>query len=136
DDGRGLGRGVARPPPRAGHEADRRADPGGPFMNFQVLLATIVIALGGFGTWLLLPHRLGRVKPRRTHGFGAILAILALILLSAFYSPPGPFLQGAFFSIFATTAVGGGILTITSRNPIYSALWFASVVLSTSGLFL
>ena len=27
-------------------------------------------------------------------------------------------------------------MTVTSRNPIYSALWFASVVLSTSGLFL
>ena len=25
---------------------------------------------------------------------------------------------------------------MTSRNPVYSALWFASVVLSTSGLFL
>ena len=25
---------------------------------------------------------------------------------------------------------------MTSRNPIYSALWFASVVLSTAGLFL
>ncbi len=30
----------------------------------------------------------------------------------------------------------GALLTVTSRNPIYSALWFASVVLSTSGLFL
>ena len=29
-----------------------------------------------------------------------------------------------------------GLLTVTSRNPVYSALWFASVVLSTSGLFL
>ena len=28
------------------------------------------------------------------------------------------------------------LLTVTSRNPIYSALWFASVVLSTTGLFL
>ncbi len=27
-------------------------------------------------------------------------------------------------------------MTVTSRNPIYSALWFASVVLSTAGLFL
>ena len=25
---------------------------------------------------------------------------------------------------------------MTSRNPVYSALWFASVVLATSGLFL
>ena len=28
------------------------------------------------------------------------------------------------------------MLTVTSRNPIHSALWFASVVLSTAGLFL
>ena len=33
-------------------------------------------------------------------------------------------------------AIVGGLLTVTSRNPVYSALWFASVVLSTSGLFL
>ena len=36
----------------------------------------------------------------------------------------------------ALAAIVGGVLTVTSRNPIYSALWFASVVLSTSGLFL
>ena len=28
------------------------------------------------------------------------------------------------------------MLTITSRNPIYSALWFAMVVIATAGLFL
>ena len=33
-------------------------------------------------------------------------------------------------------AIVGAVLTITSRNPIYSALWFASVVLATAGLFL
>lgn len=105
-------------------------------MRGDVLLATVVILLGGFGTWLLLPHRLGRIKPRRTQGFGALLTILALVLLSGFYSAPGALLQNAFFYAFATSAVAGGIATITSRNPIYSALWFASVVLSTSGLFL
>ena len=30
----------------------------------------------------------------------------------------------------------GAILTITSRDPVHSALWFAAVVLATSGLFL
>ena len=53
-----------------------------------------------------------------------------------FYTTPGAFLQNAFFYAFATAALSGAILTITSRNPVYSALWFASVVLSTSGLFL
>ena len=33
-------------------------------------------------------------------------------------------------------AIVGGVLTITSRNPIYSALWFALVVIATAGLFL
>ena len=41
-----------------------------------------------------------------------------------------------FFYAFATAALSGGVLTITSRNPVHSALWFASVVLATSGLFL
>ena len=105
-------------------------------MRGDVMLATLVVLLGGLGTWLLLPHRLGRIKPRRTQGFGALFTIVALILLSGFYAAPGGFLQNAFFYVFATAAVAGGIATITSRNPVYSALWFASVVLSTSGLFL
>src|SRR5689334_12412282 len=64
----------------------------------------MVIVLGSVGTFLLLPHRHGTIKPGRVHAVGA--------------------------------AVAGLILTVTSRNPVYSALWFASVVLSTSGLFL
>ena len=38
--------------------------------------------------------------------------------------------------MFALAAIIGGLLTITSRNPVYSALWFAMVVIATSGLFL
>ena len=36
----------------------------------------------------------------------------------------------------ASARWSAALLTVTSRNPIYSALWFASVVLSTAGLFL
>ncbi len=105
-------------------------------MNRDLTLATIVILLGGFGTWLLLPHRHGKVKPRRIQAIGTVLSVLALFLMGYFYTAPGAFLQSAFFYAFATAALSGAILTITSRNPVYSALWFASVVLSTSGLFL
>jgi NADH-quinone oxidoreductase subunit J len=104
--------------------------------NRDLVLASIVILLGGVGTWLLLPHRHGKVKSRSTQALGTVLAVLALFVMGGFYTPPGAFLQSAFFYAFATAALSGAILTITCRNPIYSALWFASVVLSTSGLFL
>lgn len=105
-------------------------------MSSDLLLATTVVLLGGIGTWLLLPHRHGKVKSRTTQAFGTVLSILALFLMAGFYTPPGEFVQNAFFYAFATAALCGAILTITTRNPIYCALWFASVVLATSGLFL
>ena len=91
---------------------------------------------GRSGTYLLLPHRHGAAKPRTVHVAGAVLAGLGLLLFATFWTPPGPFLTSLFFYAFSLAAVAGGLLTITTRNPIYSALWFASVVLSTSGLFL
>jgi len=99
-------------------------------------LAVAVIVLGAIGTYLLLPHRHGSAKPRRVHAVGGVLAGLALVLFALFWNAPGPFLARLFFNVFSMAAVAGGLLTITSRNPIHSALWFASVVLSTSGLFL
>jgi NADH-quinone oxidoreductase subunit J len=102
----------------------------------DLLLAVAVILLGASGTYLLLPHRHGQTKPRRAHVAGALLVGIGVLLLALFWRVPGPLLQTCFFYAFGLAAVGGGVLTITSRNPIYSALWFASVVLSTSGLFL
>jgi NADH-quinone oxidoreductase subunit J len=61
---------------------------------------------------------------------------LGLLVFLSLWWPPGPFLASLFFYIFALAAIVGGILTITSRDPIHCALWFASVVLATAGLFL
>jgi NADH-quinone oxidoreductase subunit J len=105
-------------------------------MRPDVLYATLVIVLGGVGTWLLLPHRLGQAKPQQLHLFGALMTLVALVAMAVFWTPPGDFLIGLFFYGFAFLAVMGGVLTITSRSPVHSALWFASVILSTSGLFL
>ncbi len=97
--------------------------------NNDVILAALVVMLGGAGTYLILPHRHGRTRPRTAHGFGLVSAGLALLVFLTFWSPPGPFLPTLFFYVFGVTAIAGGFLTVTSRNPIYSALWFASVVL-------
>jgi NADH-quinone oxidoreductase subunit J len=106
-------------------------------MSFaNIILAVSVVALGAWGTYLLLPHRHGAVRPRMAHGAGAFLTAVALLGFLLFWSPPGPFLATIFLYVFGITAIAGALLTVTSRNPVYSALWFASVVLSTSGLFL
>lgn len=105
-------------------------------MRGDVLLATLVVLAGGFGTWMLLPHGHGGAKPRMVHAAGAALLALAILLLAGFWTPPGPFLATAFFYAFAILALAGGVLMITARSPVHAALWFASVVLSTSGLFL
>jgi NADH-quinone oxidoreductase subunit J len=102
----------------------------------DLLLAVAVVVSGGLGTYLLLPHRHGSAKPARVHVAGGVLIALALLLFAFFWTPPQPLLARLFFYAFGIAAVGGGVLMITTPNPVYSALWFASVVLSTSGLFL
>ena len=104
-------------------------------MNRDAILAAIVVVLGAAGTFFMLPHRHGTARPLREYGAGAVAASLSLLVFFSFWSPPGPFLPTVFFYVFSVAALIGGLLTITSRNPIYSALWFASVVLSTAGLF-
>jgi NADH-quinone oxidoreductase subunit J len=102
----------------------------------QVILGALVILLGAGGSYLLLPHRHGATRSRNAHAAGAVLASLGLLIFLTFFSPPIPYLAGLFFYLFTIGAIVGGLLTVTSRNPIYSALWFASVVLCTAGLFL
>ncbi|MFO0957863.1 MAG: NADH-quinone oxidoreductase subunit J [Isosphaeraceae bacterium] len=102
----------------------------------DLILAVAVIALGAIGTFLLLPHRLKGLKPVAQYGAGLGLSILAVALLALFFKPPGDLLTAGFFYLFSATSVVGGLLMITSRDPVHSALWFAMVILSTSALFL
>jgi NADH-quinone oxidoreductase subunit J len=102
----------------------------------DAILAALVVLLGAAGTFLLLPHKHGAARPRRLHAAGALSACLGLLLFLVFWKPPGELLPAFFFYVFGVGAIAGGVLTITSRNPIYSALYFAMVVIATAGLFL
>ena len=105
--------------------------------TFNALLPTLAIALGAVGTYLLLPLKRGDSAPGKVHLIGATLAALGFLgLLLSYLSLPGPLLTGIFFLTFSVLAVLGAILTVTSRSAVDSALWFASVILATSGLFL
>jgi len=105
-------------------------------VNRDLILAVFVVVLGASGLFLMLPHKHGLAKPRKAHAVGAGLAGLALLLFASYWSAPGPWISGLFFYACAAAALASGALTVTSRDPIHSALWFAAVVLSTSGLFL
>jgi NADH-quinone oxidoreductase subunit J len=99
----------------------------------RIILAIVLL---GAGVDLLLPHRRGATKPRRVHVAGALLAALGTLLLASHWVPPAHLLTRGFFYGFGLLAVGAAVLTVSSRNPVHNALWFAAVLISTAGLFL
>ena len=104
--------------------------------NSTLIRLAAFIILGASGVYLMLPHSHGRTRPALAHGVGHALLALAVILFASFWHPTGPLVARAFFYAFGIASIVAAVLTIASTNPIHSALWFASVVLSTSGLFL
>jgi NADH-quinone oxidoreductase subunit J len=105
--------------------------------RFDLINLFAVIVLGATGVYLLLPHSHGKTRPRLAHQVGAGLTGLSILAFMLFWKAGNvELLTRAFFYLFAFGAVSSGIMTIISRDPIHSALWFAAVVLATSGLFL
>jgi NADH-quinone oxidoreductase subunit J len=102
----------------------------------NTILGVITTVLGATGVWLLLPHRHGRMKRYWASLLGAVFTGLAILVLIVLCKPPAALITAVSFYGFALTALIAAVCTITSRDPIYSALWFAAVVLATSGLFL
>jgi NADH-quinone oxidoreductase subunit J len=110
--------------------------------------AWIVVAVvaGTLGLWLLLPP--AGTKRRLA---GMVLMITALCVLgvsqiSPLSSPQTPLsspqtpLSGrvseAMFAVLAGLVVVSAISTITFRNPVYCAIWFAITLLGIAGLLL
>lgn len=88
----------------------------------------IPIVLGAVG-YLLIQH--GIVKSRAEIG-GGVLA-LGFALCMTFGFTPGTF-ESVILMLFCAMATGGGIGFLVAREPVYSALGFATAVLSVCGV--
>lgn len=93
--------------------------------------AMLVPPVFGFlALYLLLPREYRFWRP-----IGIAFGVVALGVLGYLFSVPGMSLNGLLFYLFAGMAIVAAAATVTFPNPIYSALSFALVVLSVSGLF-
>jgi NADH-quinone oxidoreductase subunit J len=111
---------------------------------FALLLAQEANAIGMPGM-LGLPIILGAAgyllavaSPLRRRSVPAGICLLAAVVCgwAFWWNKDQPPVEGVLFTIFAAMMVGSGCGMQVEANPVYAALWFAMVILSTCGLFL
>lgn len=96
------------------------------------LLFVASLVLMALGVWWLMPSS----WPRSRSG-GWLMTIVGAALASAkLHLATGPIAESILFWTFSIAALLCAVLMITSRKPVYAALWFALVTFSTCGLFL
>ncbi len=118
-----------------------------------ILRVLVILALGAAGVYLMLPR--GQPAGKRFERYlGGALATLSLVLVITTAVSAGmtgiegtgktllwsldfqPSPTCSTFHLLAFISLAAAIMMITSRNPVYSALWFALVLLGNSGLFM
>jgi NADH-quinone oxidoreductase subunit J len=98
----------------------------------QNWLLVVSLALMGLGVWWLMPSS----WPRSRFGGWLLTLLGGGMLASKLHVATGPIAESILFWIFSLAALLCAVLMITSRKPVYAALWFAMVTFSTCGLFL
>jgi NADH-quinone oxidoreductase subunit J len=84
---------------------------------------------GVVGLWLLLPARVRFARP-----LGGLLIAVAGVLIAFDLPLLGNWTEQTVFWLLALIAVAAAVAMITSRAPIYSAIWFAVSLLGVAGL--
>jgi NADH-quinone oxidoreductase subunit J len=98
-----------------------------------VTFAGLIIWVLGI-LWLLPARQVAQPRPKIP---GLLLTAVGIILLcSSVGKAQSELASEVLFWLFSVSALLCGVLMVTSRNPVYGALWFALVTLSTCGLFL
>jgi NADH-quinone oxidoreductase subunit J len=88
------------------------------------------LAIGALGLWLVLPAR--RPLGKR---LGGLLTAAAGALFAYDLPPLSNWLDQGVYWILAVITLGAAVATISSQSPVYSAIWFATSLLGTAGLF-
>ena len=94
----------------------------------RIMLAAAII---GTALFLLLP---GRLRHRRF--FGGSLGIVGIGMIWSLVPQADSMSFQTAFWLMASIAVVASTATITSRSPVYSAIWFAVSLVGIAGLFL
>lgn len=98
-------------------------------------MSLIGLVLWAGGLLWLMPGRIAKTGRPTLPGLGACAVGVICLCLSVGRAQL-EFADDVLFWLFAIGALSSGVLMITSRNPVYGALWFAVATLSTCGLFL
>ena len=94
----------------------------------ELVWGTVLFAVG---IWLLLPR-----GTTRGWWLGLVLTVTSLALFASRLPVIGDWGSTATFGLLAAVTVLAAVMTITLRNPVYCAIWFALSLLGTAGLFL
>ncbi len=100
-------------------------------MNELLAIVSAATVLLGLGIWLMMPR--GRHAGR---ALGTLLITVALGLVASQIPRVGEWASSIVFHILAAVTVLAAVATVTFRNPVYSAIWFAMSLTGTAGLFL
>jgi NADH-quinone oxidoreductase subunit J len=95
----------------------------------QLFMAAII--LGALGMWLMLPR--GSAAGRMS---GMVLAAVSLGLFCSQLPRLAGLVADSVFLILAGITVVAAAGTVTTRSPVYAAIWFGLTLLGTAGLFL
>lgn len=97
----------------------------------QVLLTAFVA--GALGLGLLLPRGASSWIAR---AIGTLLSVVSAGMWFALWLRWDDWLAASTFYLVAGITVLSAGATVTLRNPVYSAIWFAMTLLGTAGIFL
>ena len=100
----------------------------------ETWLIPFTASLASLGIYFSLPSRWSAA--RRLRRFLGLLSLMLLFLFFPIEKQLGTFGVTLHFYLLATLTCASGFMVITSRKPIYSALWFGLVLLGTASLFL
>lgn len=89
------------------------------------------IVLFALGAWLLLPR-----GNHRGWWAGLVFALASFGILASQLPVIGGWASTSTFALLAAVTVIAALFTVTLRNPVYCAIWFALSLLGTAGLFM